>query len=92
MAEPNRSQLEAAADQLEARSVPTAPRMTTTFSNPAGPALETAAAYTQGLLELLGDRDPLEVMRELREGGGTGRRVGKPRNSYASGGLEASEP
>jgi hypothetical protein len=39
--------------------------MTTTFSNPAGSAQETAAAYSQGLLELLGDRDPLDVMREL---------------------------
>ena len=37
-----------------------------TFSNPAGAAAAaTASAYTRALLDLLGDRDPLEVLAEL---------------------------
>jgi hypothetical protein len=36
-----------------------------TFSNPAGTAPEAAAAYVRALLDLLGSRDPLEVMTEL---------------------------
>src|SRR5690348_6531189 len=35
-----------------------------TFANPAGEAATSAAAYVQALLEMLGDRDPLEVMAE----------------------------
>ena len=35
------------------------------FSNPAATGVEDAAAYTAALLKLLGDRDPLEVMREM---------------------------
>jgi hypothetical protein len=35
------------------------------FSNPAGQAADAAAAYTTALLELLGDRDPLQVQRGL---------------------------
>ncbi len=34
------------------------------FSNPAATGVADAAAYTASLLELLGRRDPLEVMRE----------------------------
>ncbi|HZM17638.1 MAG TPA: DinB family protein [Candidatus Krumholzibacteria bacterium] len=35
------------------------------FTNPAGRAADAAAKYTQALLELLGERDPLAVLREL---------------------------
>ena len=35
------------------------------FTNPASTASETGAAYTQALLELLGDRDSFEVQEEL---------------------------
>lgn len=35
------------------------------FSNPAAGAKERAARYVSDLLELLGDRDPLETMEEL---------------------------
>jgi hypothetical protein len=34
------------------------------FTNPAGGALEHARAYVKAILELLGDRDPLAVLRE----------------------------
>lgn len=37
----------------------------TTFSNPAGNAPAAAADYVRALLEVLGDRDPLSVMKEL---------------------------
>ena len=33
-----------------------------TFSNPAGAAAAAAATYVRALLDLLGDRDPLEVL------------------------------
>ena len=33
------------------------------FSNPAGAAIEHAHAYVAAILDLLGDRDPLEVLR-----------------------------
>ena len=36
-----------------------------TFSNPAGSAAAAAAAYVRALLEVLGARDPLEVLDEL---------------------------
>jgi hypothetical protein len=36
-----------------------------TFSNPAGNAPGAAGAYVRALLDLLGSRDPLEVMAEL---------------------------
>ena len=36
-----------------------------TFSNPAGNASAAAGAYVSALLDLLGPRDPLEVMAEL---------------------------
>jgi hypothetical protein len=36
-----------------------------TFSNPAGSAAAAASAYVRALLDLLGPRDPLAVMREL---------------------------
>ena len=36
-----------------------------TFSNPKGSAAASARAYTQALLELLGDRRPLDVFPEL---------------------------
>jgi hypothetical protein len=36
-----------------------------TFSNPAGNATAAASAYVNALLDLLGSRDPLVVMREL---------------------------
>ncbi len=36
-----------------------------TFSNPAGAAAAGATAYTSALLEVLGDRDPLEVLGQL---------------------------
>ena len=36
-----------------------------TFSNPAGNASAAAGAYVRALLDLLGSRDPLEVMAEL---------------------------
>lgn len=36
-----------------------------TFANPAGNAPATAAAYVRALLDVLGPRDPLAVMREL---------------------------
>ena len=36
-----------------------------TFSNPAGSAAASAGAYVRALLDLLGDRDPLEVLAEL---------------------------
>ncbi len=39
--------------------------MTDVFSNPAGAAKGAAQRYTQSLLELLGDRDPLVVQAEL---------------------------
>lgn len=35
------------------------------FANPAGSATANAARYIKSLLELLGDRDPLAVQREL---------------------------
>src|SRR3954467_10885070 len=35
-----------------------------TFSNPAGGAKDAAAAYTRMLLEMLGDRDPIEILTE----------------------------
>ena len=34
------------------------------FTNPAGAALEHARAYVAAILELLGDQDPLAVLRE----------------------------
>ena len=37
----------------------------TSFANPAGTAAAAAPAYTRALLELLGPREPLEVMPEL---------------------------
>ena len=36
-----------------------------TFSNPAGSATAAAGTYVRALLDLLGDRDPLEVLGEL---------------------------
>jgi hypothetical protein len=36
-----------------------------TFSNPAGNAAAAASTYVRALLDLLGTRDPLEVMAEL---------------------------
>ena len=36
-----------------------------TFSNPAGNAADAADTYVRALLDLLGPRDPLEVMAEL---------------------------
>ncbi|HEX7337806.1 MAG TPA: DinB family protein [Gemmatimonadales bacterium] len=36
-----------------------------TFSNPAGNAVASAAAYVRALLEVLGSRPPLEVLNEL---------------------------
>ena len=36
-----------------------------TFSNPAGNASAAATGYVRALLDLLGSRDPLEVMAEL---------------------------
>ncbi len=39
--------------------------MTQTFSNPASGAGDAAARYVQSLLELLGDRDPIEVQGQL---------------------------
>jgi DinB family protein len=36
-----------------------------TFSNPAGSAAAAAAGYVRALLDLLGSRDPLEVLDEL---------------------------
>lgn len=36
-----------------------------TFSNPAGNAVAAASGYVQALLDLLGSRDPLEVLTEL---------------------------
>ena len=36
-----------------------------TFSNPAGGAAASAAAYVRALLEVLGERDPLLVLAEL---------------------------
>ena len=36
-----------------------------TFSNPAGSAAAAAGAYVRALLDLLGDRDPLEVLSQL---------------------------
>lgn len=36
-----------------------------TFSNPAGTAAAVASTYVRALLDLLGPRDPLTVMREL---------------------------
>ncbi len=36
-----------------------------TFSNPAAGAKDAAAAYVKALLDLLGTRDPLDVMEEL---------------------------
>ena len=35
-----------------------------TFSNPAGGAKDAAARYTQMLLDMLGDRDPIRVLSE----------------------------
>jgi uncharacterized damage-inducible protein DinB len=35
------------------------------FSNPASEAAQSAGVYTQQLLDLLGDRDPIHVQREL---------------------------
>jgi hypothetical protein len=39
--------------------------MTSPFGNPAASALEDAQAYSAALLDLLGDRDPLVVLREM---------------------------
>jgi hypothetical protein len=36
-----------------------------TFSNPAGTAAASAGAYVRALLDLLGERDPLDVLAEL---------------------------
>lgn len=36
-----------------------------TFSNPAGNAVAAASGYVRALLEVLGNRDPLEVLTEL---------------------------
>jgi hypothetical protein len=36
-----------------------------TFSNPASSAAASAGAYVRALLEVLGERDPLEVLEEL---------------------------
>ena len=36
-----------------------------TFSNPAGKAQEAAAGYVRALLDLLGSRDPIQVLEEL---------------------------
>lgn len=36
-----------------------------TFSNPAADAARSASAYVRALLDLLGSRDPLEVLEEL---------------------------
>lgn len=36
-----------------------------TFSNPASTAAASAGAYVRALLEVLGERDPVEVMEEL---------------------------
>jgi hypothetical protein len=38
-----------------------------TFSNPASNAAASAQAYVRALLEVLGDRDPIEVLGELDE-------------------------
>jgi hypothetical protein len=38
--------------------------MTHTFSNPAGGARDAAERYTQALLDVLGERDPIEVLTE----------------------------
>lgn len=35
------------------------------FSNPASGAAEQATAYVNAVLELLGDRDPMEVLRDM---------------------------
>ncbi len=35
------------------------------FSNPAATAIEDAPSYTAGLIQALGDRDPLEILREM---------------------------
>lgn len=37
------------------------------FTNPAGAAIEQARAYVSAILDLLGDRDPLTVLRETPE-------------------------
>lgn len=37
------------------------------FTNPAGRAPEQAAAYVRAILDLLGDRDPLEVQSQLAD-------------------------
>jgi hypothetical protein len=36
-----------------------------TFSNPAGDAQQAASGYVRALLELLGSRDPIQVLEEL---------------------------
>jgi hypothetical protein len=36
-----------------------------TFSNPAGPAVAAASGYVRALLDVLGERNPLEVLDEL---------------------------
>lgn len=36
-----------------------------TFSNPAGNAAATASSYVRALLDVLGNRDPLQVLNEL---------------------------
>src|SRR5215208_685139 len=41
--------------------------MTDTFSNPASGAKDAAASYVHALLQLLGDRDPLEVQSHLAD-------------------------
>jgi hypothetical protein len=41
------------------------PEPSVTFSNPAGNASVAATGYVRALLDLLGSRDPLEVMAEL---------------------------
>ena len=44
-----------------------------TFSNPAGSAAASATAYVRALLDVLGDRDPVDVLAELD--GWLGRRL-----------------
>lgn len=39
--------------------------MTATFSNPGSGAKDAAARYVQSLLDVLGDRDPIEVLSRL---------------------------
>src|SRR4051812_8333441 len=41
------------------------PEASMTFSNPAAQASDAATGYVQALLTLLGQRNPIEVLREL---------------------------